>query len=370
MTGQWIDLGSVEDLKQPARRVVKVAGKPVALTFVDGRFGAVSGVCNHAGGPLGEGELDGEYLTCPWHYWKFHFATGEGEPGFEEDRVPSYELREHDGRLLINSAQATPRNRAPHEPHRLARPVHREPGRVRVAGISTTVMTRKHPRYSGSETLLEHALEHAAAHGADTRLIKLNELKFKACEGFYSKAARACTWPCSITQMDSKDELDQVYEAFVHWADVILVATPIRWGNASALYYKMIERMNCIQNQVTIANRVLLRNKVVSFIIIGGQDNVQGVAGQMMSFFGEIGCVFPQFPYIAHSRGWTAEDMEENVAALKRSASLREGAATLVDRAMALAATLLAGTGTDARVERAGRKAFDPAGHKEPHRER
>ena len=363
MAAEWLDLGAVEELKRPARRIVDVAGKPVALTYIAGRFGAVSDVCNHAGGPLGEGELDGEYLTCPWHYWKFHFATGEGEPGFEADRVPSYELREESGRLLISTDPATARNRLPHKPHHLARPVRREPGPVRVAGVSTTVMTRKHPRYSGSETLLEQALAHAAGKGAETRLIRLNELRFKACEGFYSKAARACTWPCSITQMDAKDELDQVYEAFVHWADVILIATPIRWGNASSLYYKMIERMNCVQNQVTIANRVLLRNKVASFIIIGGQDNVQGVAGQMMSFFGEIGCVFPQFPFIAHSRGWTAEDMEENVAALKRSESLREGAATLVDRAMALAATLLAGAGTEAHVERAGRKAFDPAAH-------
>jgi multimeric flavodoxin WrbA len=251
----------------------------------------------------------------------------------------------------------------PHEPHPLARAVEREPGPVRVAGISTTVMTRKHPRYSGSDVLLEHALAHAAEHGAETRLIKLNELRFKACEGFYSKAARACTWPCSITQMDPKDELDRVYDAFVHWADVVLVATPIRWGGASSLYYKMIERMNCIQNQVTIANRVLLRNKVVGFVIIGGQDNVQAVAGQMMSFFGEVGCVFPQFPFIAHSRGWTAEDMETNVAALKKSESLRQGAANLVDRAMALAKTLLEGEGTDTKVLRAGRKAYDPAAH-------
>src|SRR4029078_8351502 len=158
---------------------------------------------------------------------------------------------------------------------------------------------------------------------------------------------RACTWPCSITQMDPKDELDRVYEAFVHWADVILIATPIRWGSASSLYYKMVERMNCIQNQVTIANRGLLRSKVGAVIIIGGQDNVQGVVGQMMSFFSEVGCVFPQFTFIAHSGGWTAEGVEENVAALKRSESLRQGAADLVDRAMALAATLLTGSGTD-----------------------
>ena len=363
MTEQWIDLGAIEELKSPAQRILTVSGQPVALSFVNGRFGAVSGICNHAGGPLGEGTLDGEYLTCPWHYWKFHFATGEGEPGFEADRVPSYALKEEGGRLLVSARPVSKRGRLPHPAHALARPIQRETGPVRVAGISTTVMTLEHPRYSGSEALLEHALAHAANGGAQTQLIRLNNLRFRACEGFYSKAARACTWPCSITQMDAGDELDRVYEAFVHWADVILVATPIRWGSASSLYYKMIERMNCIQNQVTIANRVLLRNKVAAFIIIGGQDNVQGVAGQMLGFFSEIGCVFPQFPFIAHSRGWTAEDMEENVLALKRSPSLRIGAAELTDRAIALARTLQDSAGNAATIERGGRKAFDPAAH-------
>jgi multimeric flavodoxin WrbA len=70
----------------------------------------------------------------------------------------------------------------------------------------------------------------------------VRELSFRACEGFYSKSARACTWPCAITQMDPKDQMDQVYEGVVHWADVIVIATPIRWGGASSLYYKMIER--------------------------------------------------------------------------------------------------------------------------------
>jgi len=363
MSEEWIDIGPVAALKEPARRTLDVGGQRVVLTFLNGRFGAVSNVCNHVGGPLGEGALDGEYLTCPWHYWKFHFATGEGEPGFEADRVPSYALKEEGGHLFVGAKPATKRNKAPHDAHPLSRPIKREPGPVRVAGISTTVMTRKHPRYSGSEVLLQHALDHAAAAGCETRLIKLNDLKFKACEGYYSKAAHACTWPCSITQMDPKDELDRVYDAFVHWADVILLATPIRWGSASSLYYKMIERMNCIQNQVTIADRVLLKNKVASFIIIGGQDNVQGVAGQMLGFFSEVGCVFPQFPFIAHSRGWTAEDMEENVLALKRSQGLRDGAAELVDRAVALAGTLLQGAGNADHIGRGGRKAYDPAGH-------
>ena len=121
-----------------------------------------------------------------------------------------------------------------------------------------------------------HALHDASAnHGCETQLMRIRDLRFRECEGFYSKSARACTWPCSITQMDADDQMDRVYEGVVHWADVILVATPIRWGGASSLYYKMVERMNCIQNQETIANKHLLRNKVAGFIITGGQDNVQ-----------------------------------------------------------------------------------------------
>jgi hypothetical protein len=68
-----------------------------------------------------------------------------------------------------------------------------------------------------------------------------------------------------------------------------------------------------VQNQITTRNRVLIQNKVTAFIIVGGQDNVQAVAGQILGLFGEIGFLLPQFPYVAHSRGWTAEDMEQNV---------------------------------------------------------
>ena len=99
----------------------------------------------------------------------------------------------------------------------------------------------------------------------------------------------------------------------------IIVATPIRWGAASSLYFKMAERLNCVQNAVTIRNQVLIRNKVAGFIIVGGQDNIQAVAGQMLGFFAELGFIFPQFPYIAHSRGWSHEDMELNVEIVRNS---------------------------------------------------
>src|SRR6202035_4793994 len=126
--------------------------------------------------------------------------------------------------------------------------------------------------------------------------------------------------------------LTPVYEGLVHWADVVLIATPIRWGNASSLYFKMAERLNCVQNQITINNRVLIHHKVAALIITGGQDNIQAVAGSMLTFWSELGFVFPTFPFIAHSRGWDAEDMEENVRIVRMSAGLREAARELADR--------------------------------------
>jgi multimeric flavodoxin WrbA len=272
--------------------------------------------------------------------------------------VPSYEVRVKGGRLLLRTKPVTTRNKLPHDPFPLARPIRREAGPVRVVGISATVMDRKFPRVSTSELLLQTALDHAEKElGCGTRLLKLDSLKFRNCEGYYSKAAQACTWPCSITQMDPKDQMDQVYEALVHWADVVLVATPIRWGAASSLYYRMAERMNCVQNQITTHDRVLIRNKVAAFIIVGGQDNIQAVAGQMLGFFGELGFLFPQFPFVAHSRGWTAEDMEANVSFIRNSRELREGAEMLVARAVAFAKHLVEEQPTPERIQRGGRKA-------------
>ena len=353
----WHDLGPVDTLAGKPLQQIVIGRTRIALSCVKGDFSAISGACNHVGGPLGDGRLDGEYVVCPWHNWKYNRRTGEGEPGYEAERVPRFDVKVEDGRLWVDLDAATKRNNLPHDPHPLARRVEREPGALRVAGISTTGMDVAHPRFSTSDALLEAALEGASERGAETRLLRLRDLSFRHCEGYYSKAAQACTWPCSITQMDPDDQLDRVYEALVHWADVVVVSTPIRWGSASSLYFKMAERLNCVQNQTTIRNRVLIRNKVAAFIVTGGQDNVQAVVGQMLTFFGELGFVFPQFPFIAHSRGWTAEDMENNVREVRESAELREGAEELVDRALGLAKGLLDNAPTPEVIARGGRKA-------------
>jgi hypothetical protein len=96
---------------------------------------------------------------------------------------------------------------------------------------------------------------------------------------------------------------------------------------------------------------------VAAFLITGGQDNVQAVAGQMLMFFSEIGCHFPQFPFIAHSRGWEAEDMERNVEVVRKSEKLREAARELVHRSVETAKLLLASDADAGPTVRGGRKA-------------
>jgi multimeric flavodoxin WrbA/nitrite reductase/ring-hydroxylating ferredoxin subunit len=352
----WVDVGAADELARTALRSFKTNNIDIALSFREGTWGALSNACNHVGGPLGDGRLEQDYIVCPWHGWKFHRCTGLGEPGFEADQVPAFPVRVERGRVLVNVAAPTRRHKSPHPPHPLEREIARQSGPLRLAGISTTVMDTGNPRFSGSEHLLGQALKAAQERGAHTRLIRLNDLKFRNCEGYYSKAARACTWPCSITQMDEKDEMDQIYEAFVHWADAIIVASPIRWGAASSLYFRMAERLNCVQNQITTHNRVLIRNKVAGFIIVGGQDNIQAVAGQMLGFFAELGFIFPQFPYIAHSRGWSHEDMENNVAIVRQSQELADGARMLADRLLDLAGPLIQAEAC-VSIERGGRKA-------------
>ena len=54
-----------------------IGGTSIALANVGGKFHAISNVCLHRGGPLGQGILEGGVVTCPWHGWQFDVLTGK-----------------------------------------------------------------------------------------------------------------------------------------------------------------------------------------------------------------------------------------------------------------------------------------------------
>ncbi len=56
--------------------VAEVNGKTLAIFNVDGNFHAIDNTCLHRGGPLGEGDVEGQVVTCPWHGWQYNVVTG------------------------------------------------------------------------------------------------------------------------------------------------------------------------------------------------------------------------------------------------------------------------------------------------------
>lgn len=355
----WHRLGGRDEVLARVPFTVKVERQQIAVFQHGGHLHAISNVCNHKGGPLCDGRRRDEFVMCPWHGWEYSVVTGRGPEGYEGDQIPIYPIEERADGIWIGSKPTVRRKVPKHDPHPLTIASPKPDGAPpRVLVLSTTAMDADNPRFSTSDALLEHAAGRAGERAADVRTIRLRELSFRACEGNYSKASHACTWPCAITERDPDDGLTPVYDGLVNWADVVVVGTPIRWGSASSLYFRMVERLNCVQNQVTTHNRVLIRNKVAAFVITGGQDNVQAVAGGMLTFWAELGFVFPPFPFIAHSRGWDAEDMENNVRQVRGSERLREASRELVDRALDFWTILDHHRAELARpMERAGRKA-------------
>jgi len=81
---KFITVAKTQDVPQGTGRTVEVQGIWIALFNVDGSFFAVDNTCPHAGGPIGEGSLAGDLVTCPWHGWQFNVRTGKraGNPNF------------------------------------------------------------------------------------------------------------------------------------------------------------------------------------------------------------------------------------------------------------------------------------------------
>jgi nitrite reductase (NADH) small subunit len=73
----FVRVARASEIPPGSSKVVVVLGHPVALFNVDGSFYAVSNVCLHRGGPIGEGTLDGPIVTCPVHGWEYDVRTGK-----------------------------------------------------------------------------------------------------------------------------------------------------------------------------------------------------------------------------------------------------------------------------------------------------
>jgi len=73
---EYVRVIGVGDLPPGKGHVTEVNGREIAIFNVDGTFFAIDNTCAHRGGSLGEGELEGAVVTCPWHGWEYNVLTG------------------------------------------------------------------------------------------------------------------------------------------------------------------------------------------------------------------------------------------------------------------------------------------------------
>ena len=97
----FIDACAVSDIPENRARIACITGERVAIFKYAGKISAVSNVCQHQNGPLGEGKIVAGCITCPWHGYQYVPETGASPPPFVE-KVPTFNVRVKDGRVWVD----------------------------------------------------------------------------------------------------------------------------------------------------------------------------------------------------------------------------------------------------------------------------
>jgi nitrite reductase/ring-hydroxylating ferredoxin subunit len=95
-----LKMGTLAQLPADSVMEVMVGDQPYAICNVGGTVRALSGVCIHRGGPLGQGQIHEGNVVCPYHLWEFDCASGE----YDYDptkRVPTFEVKVEDGDIFV-----------------------------------------------------------------------------------------------------------------------------------------------------------------------------------------------------------------------------------------------------------------------------
>ena len=114
----FVDGVAIDHIPEKCAAVVPVNGERVAIFKFDGKICAISNVCRHQNGPLGEGRIIDGCVTCPWHGYQYSPETGASPPPFTE-RVSTFRTKIVDGRVWIDPRPNPPGTRV--EPSRISR---------------------------------------------------------------------------------------------------------------------------------------------------------------------------------------------------------------------------------------------------------
>ena len=95
----FIEVAKQSDIKPGNGKTVNIKGIAIAIFNVNGDFYAIDNTCPHRGGPLGEGELNGNVVTCPLHGWQFDVTTGKNV--MLPQNVKTYKTKVENGNIFV-----------------------------------------------------------------------------------------------------------------------------------------------------------------------------------------------------------------------------------------------------------------------------
>jgi nitrite reductase (NADH) small subunit len=97
----FVKVGALAALPPGQVMEAEVGGNTYVVCNAGGELYAYDGVCPHAGGPLGQGALDGNILVCPWHAWEYDCRTGVNDYD-ESVTLTPFPVKSQDGEILID----------------------------------------------------------------------------------------------------------------------------------------------------------------------------------------------------------------------------------------------------------------------------
>jgi sulfoxide reductase heme-binding subunit YedZ len=100
-TADFIQVCSVHDISENRAKVITLGKERIAIFKYDQKLSAISNVCKHQNGPLGEGKIVDGCITCPWHGYQYLPHNGSSPPPFKE-KVATYDVKVMSGEVWVN----------------------------------------------------------------------------------------------------------------------------------------------------------------------------------------------------------------------------------------------------------------------------
>jgi len=106
----FVEVCKVDRIAEKCATIVSLAGERVAVFRYDGKVSAISNVCQHQNGPLGEGRIIDGCVTCPWHGYQYQPESGTAPPPFKE-KIPTFRVKVVEGSVFVHPRPNAPGTR-------------------------------------------------------------------------------------------------------------------------------------------------------------------------------------------------------------------------------------------------------------------